>query len=488
MRNTVAPFHPQRFRRPRMTLSLSFLGGTGTVTGSKYLVRHSHGSLLVDCGLFQGFKYLRLRNWAPLPLEPRKLGAVLLTHAHLDHSGALPLLARQGFRGPVYCTEATRDLCEILLPDSGRIQEQDADFANRHGFSRHHPALPLYTEEDARRCLKLMRPVRFDTGIDLAPGVNASFLRAGHILGAASILLQAEGVRIGFSGDLGRFNDPLMPDPQPFAAVDHLLLESTYGDRRHPDESAQDALAAIITHTAKRGGTVIVPAFAVGRAQSVLFHLAQLKAGGRLPPLLPVFLDSPMAIDATELFLRNTSDHRLGPAELKLMDGDVRYVHSSEESKALTANPMPKVIISASGMATGGRVLHHLAHYAPDPRNSIVFTGFQAGGTRGAAMLQGAPSIKVHGREVPVRAEVRALDMLSAHADQGELLRWAAGLRQPPKTAFMVHGEPNASDTLRQLVRDRLGWNSIVPEHGAEYSLSDTAPASQASLGPPASP
>jgi metallo-beta-lactamase family protein len=446
-------------------LKLTFLGGAGTVTGSKYLLEKDSHRILIDCGLFQGYKALRLRNWAGLPIPPSSISAVVLTHAHLDHSGYLPLLVRQGFSGPVFCTEATAALCGILLPDSGHLQEQDAEFANRHKFSKHNPALPLYTEEDAQRALKRLRPHHFGSVNPLPGGARVTFLRAGHILGAATVIVDWDGCRIAFSGDIGRYDDPLMPDPVVPDAVDYLLMESTYGDRQHDRTDPQDALADIITKTIHRGGTVIIPAFAVGRAQSLLYHIGQLKAAGRLPQLLPVFLDSPMAIDATDIFLRHTTDHRLSSAQLKVMDGNVRYVHTGQESKELTANQMAKVIISASGMATGGRVLHHLEHFAPDPKNSIVFAGFQAGGTRGAAMVAGATSIKMHGQYIPVRAGVHNLSMLSAHADREELLRWAGTLKSKPKQTFVIHGEPTAADMFRHALEETLGWNCLVPDH-----------------------
>jgi len=453
-------------------LKLTFLGGAGTVTGSKYLLEKDSHRILIDCGLFQGYKALRLRNWAGLPISPASISAVVLTHAHLDHSGYLPLLVRKGFSGPIFCTKATAALCGILLPDSGHLQEQDADFANRHRFSKHHPALPLYTEKDARQALKYLRPHRFDQVDRLPGGAHLTFLRAGHILGAATVIIEWDGCRIAFSGDLGRYDDPLMLDPVAPDKVDYLLMESTYGDRQHDRTDPQGALADIIAKTVHRGGTVIIPAFAVGRAQSLLYHISQLKQSGRLPKLVPVFLDSPMAIDATDIFLRHRSDHRLDPAQLELLDGDVQYVHTGQESKALTANQMPKVIISASGMATGGRVLHHLEHYAPDPRNSIVFAGFQAGGTRGAALVAGATSIKMHGRYIPVRAAIHNLSMLSAHADQNELLRWAGMLQSAPKQTFIIHGEPAAADMVRHALEERLNWTCQVPDHLQQIILS----------------
>ncbi len=455
-----------------MTLKLSFLGGAGTVTGSKYLLDNGEHRILIDCGLFQGYKALRLRNWAPAPFAPRDVSAVVLTHAHLDHSGYLPLLVKNGFRGPIFCTEATADLCRVLLPDSGHLQEQDAEFANRHRFSKHHPAMPLYTEEQALKSLAFLRPCAFNQPISLPGGAQYHFLRAGHILGAATALVEWDGTRIAFSGDIGRYDDPLMLDPVTPERADYLLMESTYGDRRHDDADPQDVLARIIGPTVHRGGTVIIPAFAVGRAQTLLFHIARLKATGRLPRLLPVFLDSPMAIDATDIFRRHGHDHRLIPDRLEALDGEVRYVRTSEESKALTANPIAKVIVSASGMATGGRVLHHLEHYAPDPKNVILFAGFQAGGTRGAAMVAGADRIKMFGHYLPVRAKVHNLSMLSAHADQRELLRWAGGFKAPPRTAFIVHGEPQSADALRHALEEELHWNCVVPDHGQTVTLS----------------
>jgi len=390
----------------------------------------------------------------------------------LDHSGYLPLLIKSGFRGSIFCTPATKDLCEILLPDSGHLQEQDAEFANRHRFSKHHPALPLYTEEDAGKALRHLRTVAFDQPHTLPNRARVRFLRAGHILGAASIVLEWGGATIAFSGDIGRYDDPLMHDPITPEAADYLLIESTYGNRNHDKEDPQDRLAEIISKTVHRGGTVVVPAFAVGRAQSLLFHIAQLKKAGRIPQLLPIFLDSPMAIDATEIFQRHAEDQKLPAARLKELDGDVRYVHTADESKVLTANPMAKVIISASGMATGGRVLHHLEHYGPNEKNAIIFTGFQAGGTRGAAIVAGAQSVKMYGRYVPIRASVHNLSMLSAHADRKELLRWAQGFQKPPRTTFIVHGEPEGADALRVALSERLGWNCHVAEHREEITLS----------------
>ena len=370
---------------------LSFLGGAGTVTGSRYLVEAAGRRILVDCGLFQGLKQLRLRNWDPFPVEPARIHAVILTHAHLDHAGYLPLLARNGFNGPVFCTKATESLCGVLLPDSGFLQERDAEYANRQGFSKHKPALPLYTEADARACLDLLRPQKFDAPFEIAAGIGACFRMAGHILGAAIVELTLRGTKIVFSGDLGRPNSPTMLDPAAVDRADIVLVESTYGNRMHEPRDPEDALAEIVTRTASRGGTVLVPTFAVGRSQTLLYHLDRLKRSKRIPDL-PVFLDSPMAIDATEILVDHVGEHRLSAAVVRSMCAAARFVRDGDESQRLNGDAMPKIILAASGMATGGRVLHHLKALAPDPRNTILFSGFQAAGTRGAAMLAGAPS------------------------------------------------------------------------------------------------
>ena len=449
---------------------LTFLGAVGTVTGSKYLLQADGVRILIDCGLFQGFKQLRLRNWAPFPVPPSSIDQVLLTHAHLDHSGYLPLLVRNGFRGPVLCTDATRALCGLLLTDSGHLQERDAEFANRHGFSKHKPALPLYTEADAETALKRCRSVPFHKPVTIARGLEARFRYAGHILGAAMIELSAGSQKILFSGDLGRPNDIGLFAPEPVEAADYLIVESTYGDRKHDARDPEDALAEAIKRTAARGGTVLIPAFAVGRTQSLLFHLHRLKNANRIPDL-PIYLDSPMAMDATDIFAANARDHRLTAAEVRAAFAVAHYVRTIDESKQLDSSKMPKVIISASGMATGGRVLHHLEAYASDPRNLILFAGFQAGGTRGAAMTQGADTIKIHGRYIPVRATVENLHMLSAHADADEILAWLRQFRSPPKMTFITHGEPAAADTLRRRISEELGWACSVPEYRDEAEL-----------------
>jgi metallo-beta-lactamase family protein len=452
-------------------MHVTFLGGVGTVTGSKYLMEAAGRRILVDCGLFQGFKQLRLRNWEPLPVDPRTIDMVVLTHAHLDHSGYLPLLVRNGFKGSILCTAATRDLCGILLPDSGHLEEQDAAFANRHGFSKHRPALPLYTEADARAALLRLTPVDYGRERDLGGGVTLTFLYAGHILGAAIVVLSHQGTTIVFSGDLGRPNDPVMRDPEAITGADYLVVESTYGDRKHDPTDPQDLLADVIVRTAARGGTVLIPAFAVGRAQTLLYHLHRLKTAHRIPDL-PVFLDSPMAISAGDIFHEHRRDHRLSAAECHEVCGIARHTRSVEESKAIDRNHVPAIIISASGMATGGRVLHHLKIFAPDVRNTVLFAGFQAPGTRGATMLAGASEVKIHGGYVPVRAEMVNLNMLSAHADADEIIGWLRKFERPPRMTFVTHREPSASDVLRHRIKEELAWTCRVPAYRDEAELS----------------
>jgi len=454
-----------------MTISITFLGATDTVTGSKYLVTIGDRRLLVDCGLFQGYKQLRLRNWAPLPVPPSSLDAILLTHAHLDHSGALPLAVRDGYRGRIHCTDATAALCGLLLPDSGRLQEESTEHANRHGFSKHHPALPLYTEDDAIRALRKLAPTSFDAPFAPAPGVSARFLRAGHLLGAAMVELRAEGKVLLFSGDLGRPHDLLMRPPVDVAEADCLVVESTYGDRRHPATDPLDQLAAVVDRTVARGGVVVVPSFAVGRAQALLHLSAQLREAGRLPANLPVYLNSPMAAGATALYLRFADEHRLSPDACAAMAGAAKIVTTVEESKRLNEGRWPKIIIAASGMATGGRVLHHLRAFLPDPRNTILLTGHQAGGTRGRALQDGAASVKLFGDYVPVRAEVATMDSLSAHADGAEVLAWLGRFARPPRQTFVTHGEPPAADALRLAVEETLRWRCVVPEYRETVTL-----------------
>ncbi|MCI3179249.1 MBL fold metallo-hydrolase [Caulobacter sp. CCUG 60055] len=455
-------------------MTLTCLGGAGAVTGSRHLLESDNDKLLIDCGLFQGLKTLRLRNWAPFPIQPASIDAVILTHAHLDHCGYLPKLVREGFRRRVIATSSTIDLCEIILRDAAHLQEKDAEYANRSGFSRHHPALPLYTANDAERALKRLTRVAFHNDLPLPAGAQLTFRRAGHILGAATAEIRWRGRTIAFSGDLGRYGDPMMVDPEPIPQADYLVVESTYGDRLHDPVDPTAALGDIIERTTRRGGTVIIPAFAVGRAQLLLYHLWRLRQSGRLG-LTPIYLDSPMAIDASDILRRHPDDYRLSPSDCRQACAVATYVRDVEESKAISASPVPKVILSASGMATGGRVLHHIKAFGRDPRNTILFSGFQAAGTRGAALIAGAGETKIHGQWIPIRAEIAALTMLSAHADAAEIVRWLKGFRQPPRHTFIVHGEPSASEALRVRIGRELGWDCTVAEPMAPYDLSEAA-------------
>ena len=452
-----------------MSVNITFLGGADTVTGSKFLVQHDGHSLLVDCGLFQGYKQLRLRNWRPLPVVPGQLHAVILTHAHLDHSGYLPVLAREGFHGRVHATAGTRDLCAILLPDSGHIQEEDAAFANRHGFSKHAPALPLYTRRDALDCLRLIHAEDFGHTFQPIRGWRATFSPAGHILGAASLLLEVGGHRILFSGDLGRPDDLLMNPPAIPPAADTVVIESTYGDRLHPPEDLVAELGPALQRLAARGGVAVVPVFAVGRAQALLHAIARLKSKGVIPRSLPVFLDSPMAVHTTHLFSEHPDGHRLSEHEAQAMAKVATMLVTPDQSKALAKRHGPMVILAASGMATGGRVLHHLALYAGDHRNMVILTGYQSPGTRGARLANGEKSLRIHGQDVAVDAEVVQLESASAHADANQILDWLRRMPGAPDQVYVVHGDLAAADTLRHRIEHELKWRAMVPEHGSTW-------------------
>lgn len=451
-----------------MSVQITFLGGAGTVTGSKFLITFEGRRLLVDCGLFQGHKPLRLMNWQPLPVPPDQIDAVVLTHAHLDHSGYLPLLARSGYQGRVWTTPATRDLCAILLPDSGHIQEEDAAFANRHGFSKHQPALPLYTEMDARQSLKLIHVAHMGVDFEPLPGWHCRFHAAGHILGAASLSVHVGGRRLLFSGDLGRPDDTLMNPPEAPPAADMVVIESTYGDRLHPSEDIEGELAPALQRVAARGGTAVVPVFAVGRAQALLHAIAELKERRELPHGLPVYLDSPMAIHTTHLFAQHMGEHRLDTAQCQRMARVAHMTRTTDESKAIARHTGPKVVLAASGMATGGRVLHHLAQYLGHHRNMVVLTGYQAPGTRGATLAAGAAHLRLHGQDIPVRAEVVQLRSASAHADASQLMGWLGRLPEAPQKVWLVHGEAEASEALRQRISSELHWNAEVAQLGQQ--------------------
>lgn len=450
-------------------MKIRFLGAAGTVTGSRYLLSHNSTKILIDCGLFQGVKVIRSRNWKPFPISVNDIDAVVLTHAHLDHSGYLPRLYREGFRGKVWCTPATKALADIMLPDSGHIQEEDARHANRHGYSRHNPAEPLYTAEDAEQSLRLFRERDYHQPISIGP-FQITFVSSGHILGAASVRVECEGRLITFSGDVGRFNDPVMNPPEPLINTEWLVLESTYGDRLHAEEDPAETLASIISKTASRGGTVLIPAFAVGRAQVLMYLLTTLMAANKIPRM-PIYLDSPMAIDATDVFRHFNREHRLSRSQCETLCSHVTFVRSAADSQTLSGNNHPKVIIAGAGMLNGGRILHHLQAFGGDWRNALVIAGYQSEGTRGHALLNGAKQIRVYGQELEVNCQVAHVEGLSAHADYRELLGWLSPLEKAPSQTFITHGELLASDSLRKKIEHELGWEVTIPEQGDEITL-----------------
>ncbi|HEV2914731.1 MAG TPA: MBL fold metallo-hydrolase [Pyrinomonadaceae bacterium] len=464
--------------------TLSFWGGVGTVTGSKYLIEGKSGRVLVDCGMFQGLKELRERNWQEPPFNPKSLDAVLITHAHIDHTGYLPRLVAQGFRKPIYCSRGTADLLKVLLPDAARLQEEDADYRNRHNLSKHRPALPLYTEEDARTTLKLIEPVE-NTGaaLKVAPGIHAGFRIAGHILGSSLVLVEIEGAgnhgrgwRVLFSGDLGHYDQPIIRDPVAPPACDYLLVESTYGDRLHDPENPKDALARIINETHERGGVVLIPAFAVGRTQELLYLIRELEDEKRIP-ILPVRVDSPMAAAATRVYSNRKEEQDeeyasiLARREHPLRTHSMVTASSRDESKRLNAEEGTRIIISASGMMTGGRVLHHARRFLPDARSTVVFVGYQAAGTTGRRILDGQPEVRIMGQFVPVRCHIERVGGFSAHADWKEVLRWLEGMPAAPRRTFLTHGEPEAASAMAEHIRERFGWTVEVPTYGQTTEL-----------------
>lgn len=459
----------------RSMATLQFLGAAGTVTGSKYLLEVRGSRALIDCGLFQGLKELRLRNWESLPVAPSSINWVLLTHAHIDHSGYLPRLVRDGFAGPVLATSATADLLKVLLPDSAKLQEEDAEYANRKGFSKHKPALPLYTEKDANAALKFLRTTAYEELVTLNKFITARFIPAGHILGSSFIEVQVAEpgrppLKVVFSGDLGRYDEPILNDPAPENDADYLLIESTYGDRLHENTNPKDRLAEIINATVARGGKVVVPAFAVGRTQLLVYYLRELENEGRIPSL-PVAVDSPMGAEATRLYAKHHEDHDLEMRRIESMQQNplatrnFKLVQDRNGSRGLNAQKGPAIIISASGMATGGRVLHHLEQWLPDPASTVLLVGYQAAGTRGRRMQDGEKLIKMHGKMVPVNARIETLSSLSAHADSDEIMRWLGGFSRPPRATFVVHGEPDSAQALRDRIERELGWHAVIPAY-----------------------
>lgn len=455
-----------------MALRVTFCGAAGTVTGSRYLIETDRYKLLVDCGLFQGPKELRLRNWENPPFKISEIDAVILTHAHIDHTGYLPRIVSMGFSGDIFCTRATEQLARLLLPDSGRLQEEEARYANIHGTSRHKPAKPLYTEHDADLTLPLLRPIPKNTFTEIRPGVRVKPSDAGHILGASCLTIEVEGKRLTFSGDIGRFDDPLLPDPQPLEIGDLLICESTYGNRDHPEVPTADILARVVNEAIKRGGGIFIPAFAVGRTQEILYHLHELDLAGRIPPI-PVYVDSPMAVDATKIYRDHRADMNAEAHSRvdKIKTPRAIFCRTTDESKRLNSLKGPRIIISASGMVTGGRILHHMMHALPDEENTVLFVGYQAKETRGDIILSGSPSVKIFGSRVPIRAKIEKIESLSAHGDRNELLRWLKSCNGSPSVVRITHGEPEAAAAFSMLVRERLGWTARPAEHLEKVEL-----------------
>lgn len=456
---------------------LSFFGACGTVTGSKFLLEAGSHRLLVDCGVFQGPRELKEKNWKEPPFEPSSINAVALTHGHIDHTGYVPRLAKQGFGGPVFVTPPTAGLLEYLWPDAGHLHEEDARYANKKGYSRHRPALPFFDGEEATKALGLLRSIPFHERVAISPALAFSFRRVGHILGAAFLVAESNGARVVFSGDVGQRDAPILKDPEPLDRADYLILESTYGDRLHPDVSPLEELARVVEQTVARKGTLLIPAFAVGRTQDVLYHLVSLQRARRIPEDLPIFVDSPMATSVVDLYCSNTQEHDVEAEALRksglcpIEGPSVRLVRTAEESRRLNDRRGPMVIISASGMLSGGRVLHHLKRRLPDADTTLLFVGFQAEGTLGRRILGGARSVIVHGDTVPVNARIAEVPALSAHADQRGLIEWAGTLKSAPREVFLVHGEPDAAEALAAGLRERYGWKVTLPAEGDQIEV-----------------
>lgn len=455
--------------------SLTFLGAAGTVTGSKHLIDTGTHKVLVDCGLFQGLKELRLRNWQPFAVDPATIDAVILTHAHLDHCGYLPRLVAEGFKGRIFCTAGTRDLCTLILPDSARIQEEDAKQANKYHYSKHEPALPLYTSEDAERALTLLQPVGYERPMPVVPGLDVEFINAGHLLGSAYARVRFSGRTVLFGGDLGRYGRPVLPDPEPVDEADVLLLESTYGDRVHEPDDGGAKLAQIVTDVASRRGRLIIPAFAIGRVEEVIYWIKRLEEEQRIPTL-PVYVDSPMAARALDFYAKRADelDPDMRPAArgvCTFCTSRMTTVSSPQQSKELVASSQPAIVIASSGMATGGRVLYHLQAALPNAKNTVLFVGFQAAGTRGRALLDGARAVRIKGRDVGVSAHIEQLGSMSAHADAAEIMRWLSGFSKPPSMTYLVHGEPTALAALKARISSETRWPVHVAGHQERVEL-----------------
>lgn len=451
-------------------MQLTFLGAVHTVTGSKYLLSVNSKNILIDCGLFQGPKELRLRNRSPLPIDPKDIDAVIITHAHIDHTGYLPILVKNGYKGKIYCSDGTMSLCSVLLLDSGYLQEEEARFANRSGYSKHEPALPLYTMEDARKSLTHFEAIDFEVPHTLFDDCSFELFRAGHIIGASFIKIKNKNTTILFTGDIGRPHDPVMQSPTIIQEADYIVMESTYGDRIHDSTNPQMQIAEVINQTVKRGGSIIIPAFAVGRAQSLLYYINEIKKSGVISDI-PVYLDSPMATSATKILCKHMKDHRLNEDQCTQLCNAAKYINSPKESMQLDTDKSPKIIISASGMLEGGRILHHLKVFGPDPKSTILITGYQAVGTRGAQLVKGDREIKIHGEQVPIRAQVEVMSSGSAHADYREMLDWLKNFKSPPKKVFITHGEYNSAITFKSHIEKELGWQCEVPDYLEKVEL-----------------
>lgn len=462
-----------------MNVSVKFLGAAGTVTGSRYLLDLGDFEFLVDCGLFQGKKELRRRNWNKFPMPPTDMEAIVLTHAHMDHIGCLPRLVKDGFRGPIYCTAVTAELAKILLLDSGKLQEEEAEYARKKGYSKHENPKPLYTVVDAEAVFPLFVPQDFKKPFSIHPAVEVTYYYAGHILGAAITKIVIKGdtqtKTLVFSGDLGRYHDPLLYPPTLIPKADVVWIESTYGDRISTQVKPEDELAKVINDVFDRDGLVIIPAFAVGRTQLLMYYLYQLLKKGKIPNV-PIYLDSPMAISVSNLYKDFHQDHQLiavldNTEQHPFQHSHLHYYRKQEQSRTLNDLKGKAIIISASGMATGGRVLHHLYHHLPNERNGVVFVGFQAEGTRGRRLVNGEQDVRIYGQEVPVKAKIYSVEGLSAHADQNELMEWAEGFNEKPKLAFIVHGEEKSAGVLAQKLKDELGWNTVIPNYLESFML-----------------
>jgi metallo-beta-lactamase family protein len=459
---------------------ISFLGGTGTVTGSRFFLQTDYCNLLVDCGLFQGPKSLRLKNWDSLPVPPSTIDKVLLTHAHIDHTGYIPKLCRDGFKGQIHCTHATQELCDILLRDSAYLQREDADWANRKGFSKHSPARPLYSAKDAIKALERFEPLHFGQDYFFKGKLRIKFKASGHLLGSAFVevktIRDSRARKILFTGDIGRSSRPILSDPVQVYNVDYLVLESTYGDRLHEASNPLEELAQVILQSRERGGVLVIPAFSVGRTQTLLYVIRELEEQGKIP-IMNVYVDSPMAVNATEIYERRIPDLDLD-SRLAAIQGKqlfrpqkVSFCKDKKQSKLINDVQSNAIIISASGMATGGRILHHLSRRLPEEKNTLLLIGYQAYGTRGRLILEGRPSVKIHGREVPINCTVANIDTFSGHADYSEILAWLMGFNRPPEKTFIVHGEAEASTSLAEKIRLHYGWDVVVPEQGATFEL-----------------